>query len=135
VEREAGGHKKLLGHAEWHLERAGGAPSRAGSSADRVARRDARAAARLAGQPIAIAPERAPRLWPENRLAWKVFRVCSSQLIVGGLGVVVGISHAALADAMRWCQVPEEEESDVFEKFCALEALYRDAMNARVSKK
>jgi hypothetical protein len=103
---------------------------------DRLAARDAKIAARLAGKSSGPALDRAPRLMPENRKAWKLFRACSTQLITAGMaGVVIGISHDSLAEKFRWFDVAPEEEADVFEKFTVLERLWVDAMNEKVARK
>ncbi len=60
----------------------------------------------------------------ENQLAMDLFDLLSTQLIVGGLGTIVGVSHANLPWLMERYDVPEEEQLDLLEKFRIIEIVF-----------
>ena len=66
----------------------------------------------------------APELLEENRLAWDLWESEQTQLLVGGLGTVVGVSHVNVPWLMERHGVPEDEQLDLYDKFRIIEAVF-----------
>ncbi len=52
-------------------------------------------------------------IWPENWAAVEVFSRMTTQLIVGGMGGVIGLRYEALPLMLRVCGVKRADEADV----------------------
>ena len=52
-------------------------------------------------------------IWPENWAALQVFSRMTTQLIVGGMGGVIGLRYEALPLMLRICGVKRADEADV----------------------
>lgn len=76
-----------------------------------------------------------PPLIAENVLAFDLFFACQTQVLLGGLGVVTGVSHDTLEWKMRIRGVTEpDEQLELEEKFRRIEAVYVKSCNARMKK-
>ena len=65
-----------------------------------------------------------PALLEENLIVWDLWQAEQTQLIVGGLGTVVGVSHGNLPWLMQRYGVSEDKQLDVYEKFQIIEAVF-----------
>lgn len=70
---------------------------------------------------------------PENADAWELFSACQTQLIVAGLGTIVGVDHTSLAWRMDLLEIPPEERYATDEKFRLIEAVFLRSCAARSS--
>lgn len=73
-----------------------------------------------------------PVLAPENYLAWQVFSVCSSQMLVVGLGAPLGLRFEAILTAMDHVGVHPDERREIFEKVRLVGEAYAEQINARM---
>lgn len=73
-----------------------------------------------------------PELLPENYLAWQVFTVCSSQMLVVGLGSPLGLRFEAIEIAIDHVGVHPDERRGIFEKVRLLGEAYAEQINARI---
>jgi hypothetical protein len=131
---QRGSRKKLLARAEFEwAQRSGGVdPS---SAKAKLAARNARMAAIKAGKkPEEIPQPKAPELLEENRVTWKVFLAMSTQVIVAGLGSVIGFNYQALPVVLEMLDVNENDWPDVFEKFRVLESYWIARINEATPK-
>jgi hypothetical protein len=127
-----GGAKKLIERAEWDFGEAGEIAA-ATASTERALRRKAAAEGREY-VPAFEPPPEPPDILEENAIAWDMFDSCRTQLILGGFGTVVGVSHAKLPWLMERFEVPEEEQLDVDEKFRLIESVFVKACNSTQQK-
>lgn len=58
----------------------------------------------------------AVELMPGNIVAWEVYARCWNQVIVAGLGTVLGINISAIYQVMASMDVPKEQHTDVLDK-------------------
>ena len=73
-----------------------------------------------------------PTLAPGNELAWRVFSVCSSQMLVVGLGAPLGLRFEAINIAMDHVGVHPDERREVFEKVRLVGEAYAEQINDRM---
>lgn len=83
---------------------------------------------------FAPAPPSAPKLLPENEAAWEIWESCQSQVIVAGLGGVVGVSHESLPWKMALRGFTPEEQLEIEEKFRVIEAVFVKNANRRAEE-
>lgn len=61
---------------------------------------------------------------PENEAAEELFDACQSQVIVAGLGGVVGVSHESLPWKMTLRGLTPDEQLEIEEKFRIIESVF-----------
>lgn len=72
-----------------------------------------------------------PELWLSNRFAWELFQKCANQVIVAGMGDVLGIKFEAIEFLLNLYGVEDlESRRELFEKIQII-----DTIRSRYSKK
>lgn len=72
-------------------------------------------------------------IWPENWLPVKVFSRMTSQLIVGGMGGVIGIQYGSIPVVMRGLQLSAAERAEVWDVFQIMEQHMVQILNKKMS--
>lgn len=60
-------------------------------------------------------------IWPDNWLAFNVFRRMLTQLNMGAMGGVIGLRYEALPIVLRACQVPRADLPEVLDSLQVME--------------
>lgn len=78
-----------------------------------------------------------PALEPRNELAWKAFRFCQSQLVVAGMGSLLGIQFPAIDRALEHFGLRNRRAREyrrVFDQVRVLGELWAEIQSARTIK-
>ena len=72
-------------------------------------------------------------VWPDNWQPLRVFSRMTSQLIVGGMGGVLGLRYEALPVVMRGLGLPAADRAEVFDVFQIMEQHMVHVLNKRAN--
>lgn len=71
-------------------------------------------------------------IWPDNWAPVQVFRRMTTQLIVGGMGGVVGLRYESIPLVLDLCGIPAKDRPETFE---CLQIMERHMVNQLNDKK
>lgn len=75
-----------------------------------------------------------PYLWPSNAFIWEMYTKVSGQVIVAGMGEVLGIKFEAIQFLFDLYELPQETRLETFEKILAIDAVKMKFRTEQVMK-